>query len=281
MQLIRSVRDMQDWSRAARRAGHRIGLVPTMGYLHDGHLSLVRQARARADQCVLSIFVNPIQFLPGEDLASYPCDLPRDERLCESAGVDVIFNPEAAGLYASDFSTYVEETALSGGLCGARRLGHFRGVTTVVAKLFNGVLPDVAVFGQKDAQQARVIARMARDLDFPVEVIIAPIVREADGLAMSSRNKYLTGRFRQDALCLRRALDAAERLFASGERRAGALREAMEAVIRCVPSAAIDYIEIVDDPTLVPVETVAGPVIVALAVKVGTTRLIDNVILGG
>lgn len=280
MQLIRSVREMQDWSLAARRTGLRIGLVPTMGYLHDGHLSLVRQARARADRCVLSIFVNPIQFLPGEDLARYPRDLPRDERLCEGAGVDVVFHPDASALYAPDFSTYVEETALGGGLCGASRPGHFRGVTTVVAKLFNCVLPDVAVFGQKDAQQARVIQRMARDLDFPVAIVVAPIVREADGLAMSSRNKYLTGGLRQDALCLRRALDTAELLFTSGERSPDALRSAMEAVIRRVPSAAIDYIEIVDDRTLAPVATVTDPVLVALAVKVGATRLIDNTVLG-
>ena len=280
MQLIRSVRDMQAWSLATRRAGLRIGLVPTMGYLHDGHVSLVREALARADRCVLSIFVNPIQFLPGEDLAKYPRDLPRDERLCESAGVDVVFHPEASALYAPDFSTYVEETALTGVLCGASRPGHFRGVTTVVAKLFNGVLPDVAVFGQKDAQQARVIRRMARDLDFPVEIVVAPTVREADGLAMSSRNKYLTGSLRQDALCLRQALDEAERRFGAGERRTCALRDAMETVIRRVPSAAIDYVEIVDEQTLVPVETISGQVLVALAVKVGATRLIDNTVLG-
>ena len=280
MQLIRSVRDMQAWSLAARRAGLRIGLVPTMGYLHDGHLSLVRESRARADRCVVSIFVNPLQFLPGEDLARYPRDFPRDERLCETAGVDVVFHPEASALYAPDFSTTVEETALSGGLCGASRPGHFRGVTTVVAKLFNGVLPDVAVFGQKDAQQACVIRRMARDLDFPVEIVVAPIVREADGLAMSSRNQYLAGSLRQDALCLRQALDEAERLFGCGERSAGVLREAMEAVIRRVPTVTIDYIAIVDEPTLTPVAAVNGPVLVALAVKVGATRLIDNTVLG-
>ena len=240
----------------------------------------MQQVRARADRCVLSIFVNPIQFLPGEDLAKYPRDLPRDERLCEGAGVDVVFHPEANALYPPDFSTTVEETALSVGLCGASRPGHFRGVTTIVAKLFNCVLPDVAVFGQKDAQQASVIRRMARDLDFPVEIIVAPIVREADGLAMSSRNRFLTGSLRQDALCLRRALDEVERAYAAGVRGADALQEAMEAVIRRVPSAAIDYIAIVDEHTLAPVAVVSGPVLVALAVKVGATRLIDNTVLG-
>lgn len=280
MDVIRCVRDMQAWSVAARRQGFRIGLIPTMGYLHQGHLSLIRKAQEQADRLVVSIFVNPIQFGVGEDLEAYPRDFPRDAALCEQTGVDALFHPEAAEMYLPEFSTTVEETALSRGLCGSRRPGHFEGVTTVVAKLFNAVLPDVAVFGQKDAQQARVIQRMVRDLNFPIGVIVAPIVREPDGLAMSSRNTYLKGSLRRDALCLRRALDEAERLFLAGERHAAVLQQAMEAVIRGVPSAVIDYIEIVDDRTLKPVGVLETPALVALAVKVGSTRLIDNTVLG-
>jgi pantoate--beta-alanine ligase len=271
---------MQDWSRAARRQGVRVGLVPTMGYLHDGHLSLIRRAQALSERVVVSIFVNPIQFSAGEDLAAYPRDFVRDAVLCERGGVAVVFHPDASEMYAPDFSTHVDESSLSAGLCGRRRAGHFRGVATVVSKLFNAVLPDVAVFGQKDAQQVRVIQRMVRDLNFPIEVIVAPIVREPDGLAMSSRNAYLNGTLRQDALCLRRALDEAERLFRAGERDATVLQQAMEAVIRRVPSAVIDYVEIVDDQTLKPVGMLKAPSLVALAVKVGSTRLIDNTVLG-
>lgn len=280
MDILRTVHDMQAWSRSVRLRGLSIGLVPTMGYLHDGHLSLVRIARTRCDRVVLSLFVNPIQFGAGEDLARYPRDYARDEALCREAGVDALFHPSVEGMYAPDFSTHVEESALSLGLCGASRPGHFRGVTTVVAKLFNAVQPDTAVFGQKDAQQARVIRRMVRDLDFPVEVVIAPTVREPDGLAMSSRNKYLSGGLRHEALCLKRALDEAVRLVKSGECRSGALRDAMMAVIRGVPSASVDYIEIVDEGTLRPVERVTGTALVALAVRIGPTRLIDNVIVG-
>lgn len=280
MEVIRCVRDMQAWSLASRRQGLRIGFVPTMGALHEGHLSLVRKAQERAERIVLSIFVNPLQFSVGEDLDAYPREFSRDAGLCERAGVGVIFHPGVRDMYAPDFSTAVEEGALSRGLCGQCRPGHFGGVTTVVAKLFNAVLPEVAVFGQKDAQQARVIQRMVRDLDFPIEIVVAPIVREPDGLAMSSRNVYLKGALRQDALCLRRALDEAERLFQAGERRAAALQQAMEAVIRSVPSATPDYIEIVDDQTLRPVGILAAPALALLAVRVGSTRLIDNTILG-
>lgn len=279
MDVIRCIRDMQIWSLDTRREGLRIGLVPTMGYLHEGHLSLVRKAQEQVDRVVVSLFVNPIQFGAGEDLDAYPRDFPRDAGLCERGGVAVIFHPDADEMYAPDFSTAVEESVLSCGLCGGRRPGHFRGVTTVVAKLFNAVLPDVAVFGQKDAQQARVIQRMVRDLNFPIEVVVAPIVREPDGLAMSSRNTYLKGALRQDALCLRRALDEAERLVRAGERRAAVLQQAMESIIRRVPSATIDYIEIVDDRTLRPVGVLDAPALAALAVKVGPTRLIDNSVL--
>ena len=270
---------MQATAACARRAGRRIGLVPTMGYLHAGHLSLVRLARDRADLVVLSIFVNPIQFGPGEDPSAYPRDLARDEGLCAAGGVDVVFCPEARDMYAPDHSVHVEEGLLSRTLCGANRPGHFRGVATVVAKLFNIVTPDVAVFGEKDAQQCRVIQRMVRDLNFPVAIVLGPTVREPDGLAMSSRNKYLTASERRDALCLRRALDEAERLAGLGTRDVGAVRRAIADIIGRVPSAAIEYIEAVDSGTLEPVSEIRGDVLVALAVRIGKTRLIDNTVL--
>jgi pantoate--beta-alanine ligase len=272
---------MQSRALALRREGRRIGLVPTMGYLHAGHLSLIRAARERSDVVVVSIFVNPLQFGPSEDYGRYPRDLGRDERLCAGAGVDVLFLPEAADLYAPDFSTCVEETRLSRPLCGARRPGHFRGVTTVVAKLFLIVQPDVAVFGQKDAQQARVIRRMVRDLNFPVEILIAPTVREPEGLAMSSRNVYLSAEDRPAALCLRRALDAAEAQYRAGVRDAATLRAAIRRVLDAVPQAEVEYVEIVDDHTLEPVDRIERDALVALAVWVGKTRLIDNTVLSG
>jgi pantoate--beta-alanine ligase len=279
MEILRSAAVMQAWAVQARRNGLRIGFVPTMGALHEGHLSLVRLARSESDRVVLSIFVNPLQFGPAEDLARYPRDFARDETLCRGAGVDVVFYPAVEDMYAPDHSVYVEETALSRGLCGAARPGHFRGVATVVAKLFNLVLPDVAVFGQKDAQQLAVIRRLVRDLHFPVRIVAGPIWREPDGLAMSSRNRYLNPRERQEALCLRRALDLAERLHREGLCDAGALREALAADIRRTPSAVVDYVEVVDNRTLEPVTRLEGEVLVALAVKIGATRLIDNTVL--
>ena len=280
MQVIRSVREMQAWALKSGAMGRRVGFVPTMGYLHEGHMSLVRLARKRSDWVVLSIFVNPIQFLPGEDLAAYPRDFERDERLCREEGVEVLFHPEPAEMYAPDHSTYVDETGLSLGLCGGSRPGHFRGVTTVVAKLFNIVLPTVAVFGQKDAQQARVIQRMVRDLAFPAEIIVAPIVRERDGLAMSSRNKYLSPVERERALCLRRSLDLAEDLYRQGVRDRARIVSSMTRLIAGVPGTVVDYIEIVDDVSLEPVASITSPVLVMLAIRVGATRLIDNVVLG-
>lgn len=250
-----------------------------MGYLHDGHMSLVRLARSRAETVVVSVFVNPTQFLPGEDFEKYPRDYDRDAALCRSAGVDVVFYPDTREMYAEDHTVSVEEQRLSSSLCGASRPGHFRGVLTVVAKLFNAVLPDVAVFGQKDAQQARLIARMVRDLNFPVEVVVGPIVREPDGLAMSSRNKYLGPSERQDALCLRRALDRVEALFRGGERSVARLREGMMDVFSPTPSTRVDYAEIVDDETLEPLQTVERKALVVLAVWIGKTRLLDNTLL--
>ncbi len=276
MRTIRTSGDMQAAALAWRREGRRVGLVPTMGALHDGHVSLVRLARGLSDTVVVSVFVNPAQFGPGEDFARYPRDVERDERLCRDAGADVVFHPPAGALYAPGHSVFVSEEALSRGLCGAARPGHFRGVCTVVAKLFHLVLPDLAVFGEKDAQQLRVIRRMVRDLDFPVRIVAGPIVREPDGLAMSSRNAHLSPDERREALCLRRALDAAERAFADGERSARVLRERMAREAASAPSARVDYAEVVDDETLEPVEWIERPALAALAVFVGRTRLIDN-----
>jgi len=239
-------------------------------------MSLVRKAREAADLVVVSIFVNPTQFGPGEDYRNYPRDLPRDSRLCDQAGVDVLFCPETDAMYAADAGVYVEETQLSAGLCGASRPGHFRGVATVVAKLFNIVQPDVAVFGQKDAQQVRVIECMTRDLNFPVRIVVAPTVRERDGLAMSSRNAYLSATEREHATCLYRALCLAQRLYDEGTRDAGTIRSAMRKAIDATPDAKTDYIEIVDDRTLRAVDEIHGPTLIALAVRIGRTRLIDN-----
>ncbi len=279
MHVIRSASGMQQLALSEKRRGRRIGFVPTMGCLHEGHLSLVKLAREKSDLVVLSIFVNPIQFLPGEDFARYPRPVERDEALCREAGVDVIFYPEPSSFYAPDHSVYVEETLLSIVLCGASRPGHFRGVTTVVAKLFNITLPDVAVFGQKDAQQSRIIQRMVRDLNIPVEIILGPIRREVDGLALSSRNQYLSTTERQDALCLYRALQAAEQLTVAGERSVERIRSTLIEAISSVPSAQIDYVQIVDNETLQPLVRIDGPALLALAVRIGVTRLIDNRVL--
>ncbi len=279
MRVIPTADAMRAWSLLEKREGRRVGFVPTMGYLHEGHLSLVRLARQRCESVVVSLFVNPTQFLPGEDFAAYPRNFGRDRDMCRDAGVDVLFHPAADEMYAADHSVIVDEQRLSAGLCGASRPGHFRGVLTVVAKLFHIVLPDVAVFGQKDAQQARLIQRMVRDLQFPVEILVGPIVREADGLAMSSRNKYLSPAERREALCLRRALDRVEALFAAGERDAARLRAAMMEIFDGTPSARVDYAAIVDDTTLEPLAEVNRRALVALAVRIGTTRLLDNTVL--
>jgi pantoate--beta-alanine ligase len=270
---------MQQAALALRTAGKRIGVVPTMGFLHAGHLSLVKLARERSEVVILTLFVNPTQFGPREDLAKYPRNFERDTALCHEAGVDILFAPDAAEMYAADASVYVVEEKLSRGLCGAARPGHFRGVGTVVAKLFNLCLPHVAVFGEKDAQQLRIIRRMTRDLNFPVEIVAGPTLRAADGLAMSSRNTYLSADERQQAPVLKRALDAAVRLFQTGERDAATLKTAMRQIITQAPAAKIEYIEIVDDATLEPVPTLEKPALIALAVFIGPTRLIDNIAL--
>lgn len=279
MEIVRSPEEMQRRALELKAEGRVLGFVPTMGFLHEGHLSLMRIARERCDVLVVSIFVNPTQFGPNEDLDAYPRDFERDEALCSRENVDIVFYPEPSNMYAVDASVWVDEESLSCGLCGASRPGHFRGVCTVVAKLFNLVQPDLAVFGEKDAQQLRIIERMVRDLNFPVEIVRGPIVREPDGLAMSSRNKYLLAEQRTNALCLRRALILAKEMAMSGEPNVAVLKQAMTDLITKVPETAIDYIEFVDDETLEPLERLRAKTLVALAVKIGVTRLIDNEVL--
>ena len=280
MRIVASASEMQQAALAWRAQGRRIGFVPTMGNLHDGHLSLVRLAKQHADVVVVSIFVKPTQFGPNEDFAAYPRTFDADRAACEAEGVDVVFFPPVAEMYPEGASVSLIETALSRTLCGAARPGHFAGVCTVVAKLFNVVLPHVAVFGEKDAQQLRVIRRMVRDLRFPVEIVSGPTARESDGLARSSRNQYLTAEQRPQAVCLRRALAEAERRFAAGEREPRKLVAAMRDIIAQCPAAKIDYVEIVDDETLQPLAgPIVRPALAALAVWVGQPRLIDNAVL--
>jgi pantoate--beta-alanine ligase len=267
-------------ARAVRRAlPGTWGFVPTMGYLHEGHLSLVRRARAENDRVAVSIFVNPTQFGPHEDYARYPRDLERDLRLLEPLGVDLVFVPSVEEMYPPGFQTWVIVEEVSRPLEGASRPGHFRGVATVVAKLFNILQPDRAYFGQKDAQQTVVIRRMVQDLNIPVEIVICPTVREPDGLAMSSRNTYLNPEERRAATVLFRALQAAKVRYEAGERDAERLREAMREVIRAEPLARIDYVSVAHPETLQELERVEGPALLSLAVYIGTTRLIDNLML--
>jgi pantoate--beta-alanine ligase len=279
MQIIHPVSGMQRAADALRAAGRRIGFVPTMGYLHEGHASLIRLARRQSDEVVVSIFVNPRQFGPGEDYQTYPRDLDRDLRLIRETGGDIVFIPSAEEMYPPDFATSVHVEGLTEGLCGASRPGHFRGVTTVVAKLFAAVKPHLAVFGQKDAQQALVIRRTVRDLNLDLEVLIAPTVREPDGLAMSSRNIYLTPEERLQAPALYQALCLARRMAEAGERDAQKVVQKMRDLISERPDARIDYISIVDTAGLKPVDRLSGEVLVALAVRFGRARLIDNAIL--
>ncbi len=277
MELLKTPAEARAFSRAAKARGERVALVPTMGYLHEGHFSLIRLARQGAAAVMVSLFVNPAQFGPGEDLGRYPRDFERDRVLCEREGVKALFAPDVLAVYPPGFSTSVEVAGpMSAGLCGASRPGHFRGVATVVTKLLCACEPDLAVFGQKDAQQAAVIRRLVRDLDLPVEIVVAPIVREADGLAMSSRNVYLSPAERAQAPALKAALDEASALFARGERRAKRLAEAARARLEMTPLARIDYVELVDAENLAPVEIVDQPSLLALAVFFGATRLIDN-----
>ena len=278
MLVIKTPGEMQGWAQEQRRAGLRVGLVPTMGYLHAGHLSLVAEARRRCDAVAVSIFVNPVQFGPNEDFEKYPRDEARDLELCRGAGVAAVFLPAPAAMYAPDASVFVVEERLERGLCGARRPGHFRGVCTVVAKLFNLALPDVAVFGQKDFQQAAIICRMVRDLNFPVEVVVAPILREPDGLAMSSRNVYLSGDERQRTLGLSRALAGAAEAVAAGPSPADAVRLRMAEVLER-HALRVDYAEVVSAETLEPVAQASRGDVALVAAYCGKTRLIDNRVL--
>ena len=267
--------------RTARRAiTGLVGFVPTMGYLHAGHVSLVQAARAECGGVIASIFVNPTQFGPNEDLARYPRDLPRDLSLLEAAGVDLVWTPTVEVMYPDGFQTWVGVEELTRRLEGEIRPGHFRGVTTVVAKLFNAVDPDKAYFGQKDAQQAAVIRRMTKDLDFPIEIVVCPTLREDDGLAMSSRNIYLNAEERQAATILFRALSAAKSVYESGERQAEILRARVRELVASEPFVSLQYVSCADYDSLEELETVRGKTLLSMAVFVGKTRLIDNFVLG-
>jgi pantoate--beta-alanine ligase len=263
----------------ARSGSRTIGLVPTMGALHAGHESLIRSARQETGFVVVSIFVNPIQFGLGEDLERYPRPLAQDLQICEEHKMDLVFHPPPAVMYPAGFRTAVEVQELQDILCGASRPGHFRGVATVVLKLFNIVLPDVAYFGQKDAQQARIIQQMVKDLNLPIRLKICPIVREPDGLALSSRNQYLSPAERERARVLHLALEEVRKRFEKGEREAPALRQVLATRIAATPGAVLDYAAVVDADTLKPISRLKGEVLVAVAVKLGSTRLIDNILL--
>jgi len=277
MRLVRTAAEMKSLARRWRGEGRRIGFVPTMGYLHEGHLSLVAESKKRTDVTVVSIFVNPTQFGPNEDFKKYPRDLEKDAAYLRAAGVDALFHPAADEIYPPGYRTFVEVEGLQDRLCGRSRPGHFRGVATVVLKLFDLVAPDQAFFGAKDAQQVLILRRMAVDLDLDVEVVTCPIVREPDGLALSSRNAYLGPQERKAALVLSTSLRWAEKAAAAGERDAGRLVAGIRSIIEAEPLARIDYVEAVDPETLEPAIDLRGEVLVALAVFFGSTRLIDNV----
>ena len=279
MKICTTIDDMRAASRALRRKGKRLGFVPTMGALHDGHLSLVRAAKAQCDLVTVSIFVNPLQFGPNEDLAQYPRPFEPDCEMLEKEGVDLLFAPTPEEIYPAGAVTYVTVEVLSDKLCGKSRPGHFRGVTTVVAKLFHIIAPDLAFFGQKDAAQAAIIRRMVQDLNLPVQIVVRPIVREPDGLAMSSRNAYLIPEERRSSSVLYRALSDIKSRFDQGERNAGKLIADGVQVLKSEPCVRLDYLEIVDPGTLDPLNTVDGPALVAIAAFVGKTRLIDNIVL--
>jgi pantoate--beta-alanine ligase len=279
MEVIEGVRQMQTRAERLRQAGHTLCLVPTMGFLHEGHLELMRIGKAHADILILSIFVNPMQFGPSEDYAAYPRDTEGDLLKAGQVGVDIAFIPGAKEIYGDGFQTKVSVGDLTHQLCGRSRPGHFDGVTTVVAKLFNITKPHLAVFGQKDYQQLAVITRMVRDLNMDIEIIGVPTVRESDGLAMSSRNSYLDPEARRSALCLTGAMDLADSMVKQGERDARVFKDALERFIEGFPLTRIDYVSICDPVTLDPVETLGREALVALAVRVGKTRLIDNRIL--
>lgn len=278
MKIVKTPCEMQDIARKVHACGKSIAVVPTMGYLHEGHLSLVDRAKKEASCVVLTLFVNPIQFGPNEDYEVYPRDAERDAKLCEERGVDFLYMPEVSDMYAPNASVFIDETSLSTHLCGAVRPGHFRGVCTVVTKLFNATMADVAIFGQKDAQQVAVIRRMVRDLDIPVRIVMSPIIREADGLAMSSRNTRLKGEERRMALGLSRALAAAKAAYDAGERDADLIRALMRSTMEA-SGLVVDYASAVDYDTLEDIASVGPNTLLALAAFCGSVRLIDNCIL--
>jgi pantoate--beta-alanine ligase len=279
MEVIKEKARIRSIIDEAKAGGKTVALVPTMGFFHEGHLELMRMAKADCDVVVVSLFVNPTQFTPGEDFEEYPRDFERDREMAEGVGVDYIFNPEVHEMYPPGSSTHVEVEELSDLMCGARRPGHFRGVATVVAKLFNIMPAQRAYFGQKDGQQLAVLRRMAADLDFDVEIIAVPTVREPGGLAMSSRNTYLTAQQREDALVLSSALRKAGELIEAGQRRPEALVSAMEEVFDASPSVNLEYIYICDNISLQPVDVLDGQVMIAVAARVGRARLIDNMVV--
>ena len=278
MKIAETIQEVREQVKEWRKQGLSVGLVPTMGYLHEGHKSLMDCAVAENDRVVGSVFVNPMQFGPKEDLASYPRDFTRDSALCEETGVALVFHPQPEEMYHEGFSSFVDMNTLTGGLCGKTRPIHFRGVCTVVSKLFHIVMPDKAYFGQKDAQQLAVIRHMVNDLDFGIEIVGCPIIREEDGLAKSSRNTYLDEKERQAALILSKSLKEGKALVDAGETDAGKIRQAITEKLESEPLAKIDYVEVVDWNTLEPVDRIEGPVLAAIAVYIGKTRLIDNFI---
>lgn len=281
MQLLTEIARVRQFVNENRRRGKSIGFVPTMGYLHDGHLELMRQARRQCDVVIISIFVNPLQFGPAEDFSRYPRDLERDLKLAATVPVDAVFHPQAAEMYPPGFSTHVDVTGLTDCLCGRSRPGHFRGVATVVTKLFNIVQPDRAYFGQKDAQQVLVIRRLVEDLNLPLEIVTVPTVREADGLAMSSRNVYLSPQERAAAPVIHQSLLAAREAVRQGEKDTARLAELVRSRISSAPGARIDYCEIRSLPNLEEITRLDGPALLAVAVRFGQTRLIDNIVLEG
>ncbi len=279
MKIVSTVEEVRAEVKKWRADGLSVGLVPTMGYLHEGHKSLIDKAVEENDKVVVSVFVNPIQFGPTEDLATYPRDLKRDSALCENAGAALIFHPEKEDMYFDDFCTYIDMENLTKGLCGKTRPTHFRGVCTVVGKLFNIVQPDRAYFGQKDAQQLAVVRRMVRDLNFNLEIVGCPIIREKDGLAKSSRNTYLSSEERKAATILHKGLLKGEELVRSGEKNVTTVVNAIREIIESEPLARIDYVEMVDFDNIQPIDTIEGSVLTAVAVYIGKTRLIDNFIV--
>ena len=279
MELLRTIEEARQFVLSQKKREKSLGLVPTMGYLHEGHLSLVHTAREQNDLVVVSIFVNPTQFGPQEDLDRYPRDLEKDRNSCSQAGVDAIFMPTAKEMYPERFHTWVQVDTITETLCGASRPGHFRGVATVVSKLFNIIQPDRAYFGLKDFQQAVVIKQMVRDLNMPLEIVTVPTVREADGLATSSRNKYLTAKQRARAPVLYNTLKLGQRLIEAGEHNADVVHEAMVKEIESQPNTRIDYISVCNPETLAPVDKIENRVLLAMAVWLGNTRLIDNILV--